>query len=196
MELKEYLSILNSGDVITANSPIHEMMHKLSQEAIRITMNINNQYHTPAELRTLFSELIGEPVDESFGLFPPFNTDCGKNIHIGKNVFINSGCKFQDQGGIYIGDGCLIGHNATLVTINHDQRPEHRGDMYVKPIILGKNVWLGANATITQGVTVGDGAIIAAGAVVTNDVLANTIVGGIPAKIIKTIEDNNKSQLL
>lgn len=167
MELKEYLTILNSGEMITANSPIHEMMHQLSQEAIRITMKINNEYHTPAELRTLFSELIGKPVDETFGLFPPFNTDCGKNIHIGKNVFINSGCKFQDQGGIYIGDGCLIGHNATLVTINHEQNPNHRHDMYVKPIRLGKNVWLGANVTISQGVTVGDGAIIAAGAVVT-----------------------------
>ena len=188
MELKEYLNILNTREKITANSPIHEMMHKLSQEAIHITMQINNRYNSPEKIRSLFSDLIGKTVDYTFNLFPPFNTDYGKNIHIGKNVFINSGCKFQDQGGIYIGDGCLIGHNATLVTINHEANPDHRGDMIIKPIKLGKNVWLGANVTITQGVTIGDGAIVAAGAVVTKDVEAMTIVGGVPAKLIKRID--------
>lgn len=75
-------------------------MHGISQEALRITAEINGSYHQPEELRALFSQLIGRPVDESFALFPPFYTDCGKNIHIGKHVFINMGCKFQDQGGI------------------------------------------------------------------------------------------------
>ena len=104
-------------------------MHALAQNAIRITHEINNQYHTEEELVALMSELTGREIDSSFGLFPPFNTDCGKNIHIGKNVFINSGCKFQDQGGIYIGDGALIGHNVTMATINHDEKPSVKAEL-------------------------------------------------------------------
>lgn len=105
---------------IKANSIEHKLMLKQAKEAIKITFKINNTYNEPEELNKLFSQLIGKEVDESFTLFPPFNTDCGKNISVGKNVFINSGCKFQDQGGIYIGNNVLIGHNVVLATINHD----------------------------------------------------------------------------
>lgn len=96
---KEFIDIMSAGDVILGGSPVHEKMHRLSQEAIRITVELNNSYHTHAEIISLMSELTGQKVDDSFRLFPPFNTDCGKNIHIGKHVFFNSGCKFQDQGG-------------------------------------------------------------------------------------------------
>ena len=101
-------------------------MHELAQEAMKITCELNGSYHEPAEIRALFSMLIGKPVEETFMLFPPFYTECGKNITIGKNVFINSGCRFQDQGGITIGDGALIGHNTVLATLNHgiNQRTE------------------------------------------------------------------------
>lgn len=123
----------------------------------------------------------------SFGLFPPFYTDCGRNIHIGKHVFLNAGCKFQDQGGIYIGDGTLIGHNAVLATINHMEDPGSRAGMVFYPIHIGENVWMGANVTVLPGVTIGDGAIIAAGAVVTKDVPANMIAAGVPAKVIRKV---------
>ena len=142
-------------------------------------------HHGPAEIRHLFSVLTGQTVEESFSLSPPFYTDCGKNIHVGKDVFINSGCHFQDQGGIYIGDGTLIGHSVVLATINHEAEPTIRASMHTKPIVLGKNVWVGSHATILPGVTVGDGAIVAAGAVVTKDVPPGTVVGGGPAKVIK-----------
>ena len=135
------------------------------------------------------SKLIGQKVDKSFRLFPPFHTDCGKNIKVGKNVFINACCKFQDQGGIEIGNGVLIGHNVTLATLNHDERPEFRQNIYPKPIKIGDNVWIGSNATILQGVIIGDGAIIGANAVVTKDVPENMVVAGIPAKIIKKIKE-------
>ena len=98
-----------------------------------------------------YPELIGEPVE--VGLFPPFYTDCGKNIHLGKGVFINAGCKFQDQGGIYIGDGALIGHNTVLATLNHGLLPEERHDLIPRPIHIGRNVWIGSNSTILSGVT-------------------------------------------
>ena len=193
MDLNEFLEHLNSGEKVQGGSEVHQFMHGVSQEALRITAEINTGYHTPEELRTLFSRLIGRPVDESFGMFPPFYTDCGKNIHIGKNVFFNMGCKFQDQGGIFIGDGALIGHNVVLATLNHAQSPSDRASMIPAPIHIGKNVWIGANATILPGVTIGDGAIVAAGAVVAKDVPENTIVGGVPARIIRTISEEERT---
>lgn len=187
MKMQEYLQRLNAGETIISQSEMHEYMHAISREAMKITCEINGAYHEPEEIRALFSKLTGKPVDDSFGLFPPFYSDFGKNISIGKNVFINSGCHFQDQGGIYIGDGALIGHNVVLATLNHDMNPEDRGSMHPAPIVIGKNVWIGSNATILPGVVVGDGAIVAAGAVVVKDVDENTVVGGVPAKVLKTI---------
>lgn len=187
IELKDFIEYMDSGNVVAAGSEIHQYMHALSQEALRLTAELNSSYHTPEEIREIFTELTGKPVDVSFGMFPPFYTDCGKNITIGKNVFFNSGCRFQDQGGITIGDGSLIGHNVVLATINHDLNPQRRGDMHMKPVHIGRNVWIGANATVLPGVTVGDGAVIAAGAVAAEDVPENAVVGGVPAKIIKTI---------
>lgn len=189
MDLEAFLEHLNSGKAVIGGSEAHLFMHGVSQEALKITAEINGSYHEPQELRVLFSKLIGQPVDESFGLFPPFHTDCGKNIHIGKNVFINMGCKFQDQGGIYIGDGVLIGHNVVLATLNHAMSPKHRSTMEPAPIRIGKNVWIGSNATVLAGVTIGDGAIVAAGAVVTRDVPENTVVGGVPARIMRHLSE-------
>ena len=187
MTTKEFIQVMDSGEVIPGGSPTHAKMHQLSQEALRITMEINNSYHNHDEIIALMSELTGENVPESLGLFPPFYTDCGKNIHIGKRVFINSGCKFQDQGGIYIGDDVLIGHNCVIATLNHVMDPDRRADMIPAPVHIGNKVWIGANVTILQGVTIGDGAVVAAGAVVNKNVPARSVVGGIPAKILKQI---------
>ena len=189
MELDAFLQYLNSGKTVENGSEPHLFMHRASQEALRLTAEINGSYHTPEELRVLFARLTGQPVDESFSLFPPFYTDCGKNIHTGKHVFINMGCKFQDQGGIFIGDGVLIGHNVVLATLHHAMQPERRSDMLPAPIHIGKRVWIGSNATVLPGVTIGDGAVVAAGAVVTRDVPANTVVGGVPAKVIRHIHE-------
>ncbi len=129
---------------------IAETMRAAGQEAILITMEINNRYHTPEELRALLSELWGIEVPESVGMFPPFNTDCGKNTEVGERTFINSGCKFQDQGGIRIGCDCLIGHNATLCTINHNLDPDHRGDMTFYHRILQKAKELLSNSPLGE----------------------------------------------
>lgn len=187
MTIEEYKKQISETGHVEAGSEAHALMHQMADEAIRITMDINNKYHTAEELLRLMSELTGADIDPTFRFFPPIYFDFGKNITFGKNVFVNAGCKFQDQGGISIGDGTLIGHNAVLATINHDQNPERRASMTFCPIVIGKNVWIGANATILPGVTVGDGAIIAAGAVVTKDVETNTVVGGVPARFIKRV---------
>jgi acetyltransferase-like isoleucine patch superfamily enzyme len=169
-------------------------MVKHSQEAMRITSELNASYHTPEEIRELMSRLTGKPVDETFSMFPPFYTDFGKNITIGKKVFINACCCFQDQGGITIGDGAFIGHRVVLATLNHGYLPEKRGWIYPAPITIGRNVWIGSSATILQGVSIGDNAVIAAGAVVNKDIASDTIVGGTPAKFIKTIDEAAKKQ--
>lgn len=188
MELIDFLKHLNCGKTVIGNSEMHQFMHKVSNEAMKITAELNGRYHEPEEIRALFSELIGKPVDQSFGLFPPFYTDCGKNITVGKNVFINSGCHFQDQGGITIGNGVLIGHNVVLATLNHDFSPKKRSTLLPAPVVIGENVWIGSNATVVPGVTIGNGSIIAAGAVVTKNVPENVVVGGVPAKIIKALD--------
>lgn len=100
MDQKAFLDYMNSGAPVQGGSEVHQFMHGVSQQAIKLTAEINSGCHTPEELRALFSRLIGKPVDENFGLFPPVYTDCGRNIHIGRNVFINMGCKFREQGGI------------------------------------------------------------------------------------------------
>lgn len=172
------------GEIVPPEA--HMISHEQSIKAQRITMEMNSRFHTPEELNALFSELTGKTVTD-IGIFPPFYTDYGKNITVGHHVFLNSGVCMQDQGGITIGDGTLIGHHVVLATLNHNMDTDKRSEIYGKPIVIGKNVWIGANAVITQGVTIGDGAVIAAGAVVTKDVEANTVVGGVPAKFIKTV---------
>ena len=134
-------------------------------------------------------------MDKSFRLFPPFYTNCGKNTTVGKGVFINTGCHFQDQGGITLGDGTFLGNNVVLTTMNHDFDPARRSTTYPAPIVIGKNVWIASSVTVVPGVTIGDGAIVAAGAVVTRDVPPNTIVAGIPARVIREIdpEDHHPS---
>ena len=185
--LDTVLSYLNSGRGEELTEEMNRCILDTCQNTLVSTMELNNQYHTPEEIIRLMSEITGSQIDPSFNMFPPFYTDFGRNIHIGKNVFINSGCHFQDQGGIFIGNNVLIGHNVVLATINHALDPFDRHNIY-KPIIIGDRVWIGSNVVITQGVRIGDGAVIAAGAVVTRDVAPNTVVGGVPAKILKTIE--------
>lgn len=185
MTLNEFLSAFESGQPVRADSDTMRYSGWISHQAMKLTTELNSSYHTPEEIQEIFSELTGKQVDKTFGMFPPFYTDCGKNIKVGKNVFINSGCRFQDQGGISIGDGTLIGHNVVLATLNHGIAPDERHDLFPAPIHIGRNVWIGANATVLPGVTIGDNAVIAAAAVVTKNVPANVVVAGVPAKVIR-----------
>ena len=188
---QEFRELMQKGTYVEAGSEIFEAFHKYSQEALKITSEINGKYNPPEKIRELFSKLTESEIDETFGLFPPFYTDCGKNIKIGKNVFINACCRFQDQGGIEIGDGSLIGHNTTIATLNHDFNPAKRQNLTPRPVKIGKNVWIGSDCTILPGVEIGDGAIIGAGSVVTKSVPKNTIAVGNPARVIKELEVNN-----
>lgn len=186
MTVEEVIAVFEKG--AEKKEGYDEYANMLFQEAIRIGMELNNQYHTPEELWEIMGRLTGKKIDETFRLFPPFYTDFGKNITIGRDVFINSGCHFQDQGGIVIGDGSLIGHNVVLATINHDLDPKNNRKNHYAPITIGNHVWIGANVTVVSGVTIGDWAVVGAGAVVTRDVPPRSVVGGVPARVIKTID--------
>lgn len=193
MELEAFLQHVKERKPL--NTPeIYEFMNRASDEARRITFELNGAYHSMPEVRDLFARLFGKPVDPSFRVFPPFYTDFGKNITVGKNVFINACCHFQDQGGITLSDNCLVGHNVVFATLNHGFAPEERQSMLPAPIVVGRNVWIGSNSTILQGVTIGDNSIIAAGSVVTKDVPANAIVAGVPARFIRSISPKEEKR--
>ncbi len=193
MTNQEFRDIMNTGRACAAEHPARKKMHDLAQRALQIKMEMNTKYHAPEDLNGLLRQLMDTDVDPSVCVFPPFHTDCGIHTHLGKNVFINADCCFQDQGGIYIDDGAQIGHHVVLATLNHGVEPESRHDVIPAPIHIGKSVWIGSNSTVCAGVTIGDHAIVAGGAVVTKDVPANCIVGGVPAKVIKDIPMENAS---
>ena len=194
MEIEEYLARVSAGEAVEGGSEMHRMMRYLTNEAMRITAELNGAYRTEAEVRALFSRLTGKPVDETFCLYPPFYTNCGRNITVGKRVFINFGCCFQDTGGVTIGDGALIGQNVVLATLNHHPSPARRSTMLPAPIVIGESVWIGANVTVTPGVHIGSGAIVAAGAVVTKDVPENAMVAGVPASVRKWIDPRDGAE--
>lgn len=146
-----------------------------------------NASTNPDEIRDLLSEITDHPIDVSVAIFPPLYINYGKHTKIGKNVFINFNCVFLDLGGIIIEDNVLIAPKVSLLTEGHGVEPVNRQNLISQPIHIKKNAWIGAGATVLPGVTIGENAIVAAGAVVSKDVPNNTVVGGIPAKIIKQI---------
>lgn len=146
-----------------------------------------NASTTVGEMRERLSEIIDSKIDKSSTVFVPFYTNFGKHIKLGKNIFINHACTFLDLGGITIEDDVQIGPKVNLITENHPVDPSKRKHLDLKSILIKQNAWVGAGATILPGVTIGANAIVAAGAVVNKDVPANTMVGGIPAKILRTI---------
>jgi acetyltransferase-like isoleucine patch superfamily enzyme len=162
------------------------------QAVVDRTIKLNAQLNTSEDvdqIRKRLSEIICTEIDTSTIVFVPFYTNFGRFITIGKNVFINHACTFLDMGGITIEDNVLIGPKVNLITENHPIKPEDRKSLICKPIVIKRNVWIGAGAIILPGVTVGENSIVAAGSVVTKDVPMNTVVGGVPARIIKVLED-------
>lgn len=159
--------------------------------AMAITANLNRlTFSDTDKIRDLFSELIGKKVDDSFLLIPPFYTTGGGDISVGRNVFVNQNCTFYDLGGLDIADNVMIGPNVSLITSGHPIEPSERyASVIAKPIVIERNVWIAAGVIIIGGVTVGENSVVAAGSVVTKDVPANTLVGGNPARVIRSIGD-------
>jgi acetyltransferase-like isoleucine patch superfamily enzyme len=178
---------LRNGETISPNDPQSGRLREASYATMELVLRMNNSCN-PDEIRSILGQITESEIDVSTAVFPPLYINYGKNTRIGKNVFINFGCTFLDLGGITIGDDVMLAPGVKLLSEGHPLSPEDRQALVPKPIHIKKNAWIGANAIILQGVTVGENAVVAAGAVVSKDVPANTVVGGIPAKLIKAID--------
>ena len=187
MELAELLQEMHAGKPLVAGSEAFACMIRYSDEARRLTAELNCGWHEDEDVRRIVSKIFGTPVPETSRIWPPFYCDFGQGVVIGERVFINAGCFFQAQGGVTIGNDVLIGHKVVLATIDHGLDPNQRHVHELGSIKIEDKVWIGANATICRGVTIGFGAVVAAGAVVTKDVPPMTVVGGVPAKVLKEI---------
>src|SRR6202453_2491826 len=179
----------NVATMIFSSTPESAAMLANIKRAMAITARLNRlTFNDADEVRALFSELIGKKVDDSFLLIPPFYATGGLDTRIGRNVFINQNCTFYDLGGLDIADDVMIGPNVSLITSGHPVEPSRRRAFTIaKPIEIGRNVWIAAGATIIGGVTVGENSVVAAGSVVTKDVPPHTLVGGNPARVIRSI---------
>jgi acetyltransferase-like isoleucine patch superfamily enzyme len=175
--------------IIYSRTPESAAMLANVKRAMAITARLNRlTFNDADEIRALFCQLTGKKVDESFLLIPPFFSAGGDEIRVGKNVFVNQNCTFYDLGGLDIGDDVMIGPGVNILTASHPLEPSQRRSATIgRPIVIEKGVWIAATATIIGGVTVGENSVVAAGSVVTRDVPPNTLVGGNPARIIRSI---------
>lgn len=188
LQKKDILERDKFGELVSLDDPEYPKLFKIILKAIRTTAELNTLVTDDLQkIRDIFSKIIGKKVDDTFFLIPPFYTDFGENISIGKNVFVNHACTFMDRGGIILEDNVLIGPKVNLITTNHPLNSSQRRGTISLPIVIKRNAWIGTASTVLAGVSIGENSVIAAGAVVTKDVPANTIVGGVPAKILKQI---------
>ena len=171
-------------------NPGDEELVKERRNARRLTRIFNHTIETEEEKRTdLLKKLFGK-TGEKINIEPEFRCDYGYNIHVGENFFANFDCTFLDVCEIRIGDNCLIAPGVHIYTATHPLDPVERirGTEYGKPVSIGDNVWIGGRAVINPGIQIGSNVVIASGAIVTKDVPDNVVIGGNPARIIKTID--------
>ncbi len=186
--MNDIIEKMRSGKRITETDADFPRLCEEVENTRRLVGELNTGYHSPNEVRALLERIWGQPLDNSVRMFPPFYTAFGKTTRVGKEVFINFGCTFLDQGGITIEDGVFIGPEAKILTEGHPEQPALRHTLQTKPIVIRRKAWIGAGAMVLPGVTVGENAIVAAGAVVTKDVPDNAIVAGVPATVLRTIK--------
>lgn len=179
---------IRSGERIPETDPHFLRLCEEIENTKRLVGELNTGYHSPNEVRALLECIWGQPVDASVRLFPPFYTAFGKTTSVGKEVFINFGCTFLDQGGITLEDGVFLGPGAKILTEKHPEQPAIRHTLLTQPVLIRCKAWIGAGAIILPGVTIGKNAIVAAGAIVTKDVPDNTVVAGVPATTLRYIK--------
>jgi len=184
----EIFERLQSGEAVRFNDPQYPKIFEIASRTMKLSTELNTLANIE-NIRQLLSEISGAQIDASTTVLAPFHINLGIFTRIGKNVFINHDCTFLDIGGITIEDDVLIGPKVSLITESHPLNPSGRKALIVKPVLIKRNAWIGAGATILPGVTVGENSVVAAGAVVSKDVPANTVVAGVPAKVIKTVNE-------
>lgn len=175
-----------AGVPVAMDDPEYHKIGEVVKHTFRLLARVNSCYDID-EIRSLLSQITGHEIDMSSTVFPPFYTNVGRNIRIGKKVFINHACSFLDIGGIEIEDDVMIGPRVSITSENHPVDISTRKTLVPGKVLIKRNAWVGAAATILPGVTIGENSVVAAGAVVVNDVPDNTVVGGVPAKVLKSI---------
>ncbi|WP_460952353.1 DapH/DapD/GlmU-related protein [Spirosoma daeguense] len=183
----DFFERLKAGERWRKGDPDYGQFADVVARTIRLCVTMNATATDVSQVRNQLSEIIGCEIDESTAIFPPFYTNFGRFIQLGKNVFINHACSFLDIGGIRIEDDVQIGPRVNLTSENHPLDPTDRQTLIPRPVVIKRNAWIGAGATILPGITVGENAVVAAGAVVSRDVPPNTVVAGVPAKVVKTL---------
>jgi acetyltransferase-like isoleucine patch superfamily enzyme len=178
---------MQAGEPLRRDDPEYPKFAEVVSRTIQLVTQMNASATDVDQVRKRLGEITGREIDASTTIFAPFYTNFGRFIRLGKNIFINHACSFLDIGGITIEDDVLIGPKVNLITENHPLNPNDRKTLLLKPVVVKQNAWIGAAATILPGVTIGENSVVAAGAVVAGDVPPNTIVAGVPAKIIKTL---------
>ena len=192
VKMKDILERDRTGNPVSIDDSDYYIIKEIILDTKRLVQDMNTRVLDCDGARDYF--ITGTDKNPTLNLITPFYTDFGRNIRVGKNVFINNCCTFMDRGAITIGDGAFIGPRVNLITENHGITPASRRTLTSRPIVIGKNVWIGAAATILPGVKIGDNSIIGAGAVVTCNVPPNMVVAGNPAKIIGKISDAEEKQ--
>jgi maltose O-acetyltransferase len=179
---------MKSGELYNAADP--ELVGD-RQRARGLTRLFNQTTETELDLRQEYLKELFGTIGENAFIEPTLRCDYGDNLHVGDTFYANFGCVFLDVCEIRIGNNCFMAPGAHIYTATHPLNPDERnsGIEFGKPATIGDNVWIGGRAVINPGVKIGHNVVIASGAVVTKNVPDNVVVGGIPARIIKTIED-------
>lgn len=189
--MTQLLDHLNAGKALLPGTDLMKQMNKVSGETRRYLGQLNTGKYLGDDVYTKHvSDLFETRIPDSTTIWQPFYMDFGKNTRIGEGCFINANVHIQDQGGVEIGNNVLIGHQTVLATLDHNIVPTKRSILHPAKITIEDDVWIGSNVTITKGVTIGRGAVVAAGAVIIKDVPEFTVVGGVPARVIKEIPNN------
>lgn len=190
--MTDVIERMRRGERVAETDPDFPQLCEEVEKTRQLVGELNTGYHTPDEVRALLERIWGQPLDASVRMFPPFYTAFGKMTRVGKEVFINFGCTFLDQGGITLEDGVFIGPGAKILTEHHPEEPALRHRLLVEPVVIRRNAWIGAGAVILPGVTVGENAIVGAGAVVTKNVPDNAVAAGVPAKVLRNIKTTDR----
>jgi acetyltransferase-like isoleucine patch superfamily enzyme len=178
---------MQAGESIPLNDPQYHRIFEAVSRTIKLSAELNASTDID-QARELLGEIIGSPLDLTTTVFVPFHTNFGRFIRLGKNVFINHACSFLDLGGITIEDDVMIGPRVNIISEGHPVEPDNRKVLVLNRVVIKRNAWIGAAVTILPGVTVGENSVVAAGALVTKDVPDNTVVAGVPARVIKLLE--------
>lgn len=149
------------------------------------------EYDNILERYSLMKEILKE-AKGTFFIEQPFMCDYGSNIRIGDNFYSNHNLIILDSAKVTFGDNVFIGPNCGFYTAEHPLEAEQRntGVEFAKPITVGNNVWIGGGVSVLAGVNIGNNVVIGAGSVVTKDVPDNVVIGGVPAKVIKKLDNN------